>query len=169
MYHNEGQRDRFHWPATNVNILGTSHIPFYQCRSHIPRHQEETHIPCCHNGRHRLSPFELWSMERLWDLRRSFLEKEMYMVAHQTIGIDMTSGLKGLTLCVNIRLRLPTKDVEETYVVLIVLKHLLFVHATKYGVINVSRWYRSSLPWHNALCYWINLPVPLTLCLCLVP
>ena len=47
------------------------------------------------------------------------------MVAHQTIGIDMTSGQKGLTLCVNIRLRLPTKDVEETYVVLIVLKHLL--------------------------------------------
>ena len=40
------------------------------------------------------------------------------MVAHQIIGIDMTSGLKGLTLCVNIRLRLPTKDVEETYVVL---------------------------------------------------
>ena len=63
----------------------------------------------------------------------------MYMVAHQTIGIDMTSGLKGLTLCVNIRLRLPTKDVEETYVVLIVLKHLLFVHAMKYRVINVSR------------------------------
>ena len=61
------------------------------------------------------------------------------MVAHQTIGIDMISGLKGLTLCVNIRLRLPTKDVEETYVVLIVLKHLLCVHATKYGVINVSR------------------------------
>ena len=35
------------------------------------------------------------------------------MVAHQTIGIDMTSGLKGLTLSVNIRLRLPTKDVER--------------------------------------------------------
>ena len=52
------------------------------------------------------------------------------MVAHQTIGIDMTSGLKSLPLGVNIRLRLPTKDVEETYVVLIVLKHLLFVHAT---------------------------------------
>ena len=34
--------------------------------------------------------------------------------------------------------RLAAKDVEETYVVLIVLKHLLFVHATKYGVINVS-------------------------------
>ena len=51
----------------------------------------------------------------------------------------MTSGLKGLTLCAIIRLRLPTKDVEETYVVLIVLKHLLFVHATKYGVINVCR------------------------------
>lgn len=64
--------------------------------------------------------------------------EEMYMIAHQTIGIYMTSGLKGLTLCVNIRLRLPTKDVEETYVVLIVLKHLMFVHATKYGVINVS-------------------------------
>ena len=61
------------------------------------------------------------------------------MIAHQAIGIDMTSGLKGLTLCVNIRLCLPTKDVEETYVVLIVLKHLLFVHATKNGVINVSR------------------------------
>ena len=61
------------------------------------------------------------------------------MVAHQTIGIDMTSGLKGLTLCVNIRLRLPTKDVKEMYVVLLLLKHLLFVHATKYGVINVSR------------------------------
>ena len=61
------------------------------------------------------------------------------MVAHQTIGIDMTSGLKGLTLCVNMRLRLPTKDVEETYVALIVLKHLLFVHSKKYGVINVSR------------------------------
>ena len=61
------------------------------------------------------------------------------MVTHQAIGIDITSGLKGLTLCVNIRLRLPTKDVEETYVVLIVLKHLLFVLATKYGVINVSR------------------------------
>ena len=60
------------------------------------------------------------------------------MVAHQTIGIDMTSGLKGLILCVNIRLRLPTNDVEETYVVLLVLKHLLFVHATKYGVLNVS-------------------------------
>ena len=72
-------------------------------------------------------------------MRRPFLEKEMYMVAHQTIGIDMTSGLKSLTLCVNIRLRLPTKDVEETYVVLIVLKYLLLVHATKYGVINVSR------------------------------
>ena len=71
-------------------------------------------------------------------MRRSFLEKEMYMVAHQTIGIDMTSELKGLTLCVNIRLRLPTKDVEETYVVLIVLKHLLFVHATEYGVINAG-------------------------------
>ena len=63
----------------------------------------------------------------------------MDMVAHQAIGIDMTSGLKGLTLCVNIRLRLPTKDVEETYVVLIILKHLLFVHATKYGLMNVSR------------------------------
>ena len=61
------------------------------------------------------------------------------MVAHQAIGINMTSGLKGLTLCVNIRLRLPTKDVEETYRVLIVLKHMLFVHATKYGVIYVSR------------------------------
>lgn len=61
------------------------------------------------------------------------------MVAHQTIGIGMTSRLKSLTLCVNIRLRLPTEDVEETYIVLIVLKHLLFVHATKYGVINVSR------------------------------
>ena len=61
------------------------------------------------------------------------------MVAHQTRGRDMTSGLKGLTLCVNIRLRFPTKDVEETYVVLIVLKHLLFVHTTKYGVKNVSR------------------------------
>ena len=60
----------------------------------------------------------------------------MYMIAHQAIGIDMTSGLKGLTLCVNIRLRLPTKVIEETYVVLIVLKHLLFVHATKYGVIK---------------------------------
>ena len=60
------------------------------------------------------------------------------MVAHQTIGIYMISGLKGLPLCVNIKLRMPTKDVEETYVVLIVLKHLLFVHATKYGVINVS-------------------------------
>ena len=72
-------------------------------------------------------------------MRRSVFEKEMYMVAHQTIDINITSGLKGLTLCVNIRLRLPTKDVEETYVVLIVLKHLLFVHATKYGVINVSR------------------------------
>ena len=68
------------------------------------------------------------------------------MVAHQAIGIDMTSGLKGLTLCVNIRLRLLTKDVEETYVVLLVLKHLLFVHATKYDVINVSGRYRSSLP-----------------------
>ena len=54
----------------------------------------------------------------------------MYMVAHQTIGIDMTSGLKGLTLCVNIRLRLPTEEVEKTYVVIIVLKYLLFVHAT---------------------------------------
>ena len=60
------------------------------------------------------------------------------MVAHQTIGIDMTSGLKGPTLCVNIRLRLPTKDVEATYVVLIILKHLLFVHATEYGVINAG-------------------------------
>ena len=47
------------------------------------------------------------------------------MIAQQAIGIDMTSGLKGLTLCVNIRLRLPTKDVEETLVVLIALKHLL--------------------------------------------
>ena len=71
-------------------------------------------------------------------MRGSFLEKEMYMVAHQTIGINMTSGLKGLTLCVNIRLRLPTKDVKEMYVVLLILKHLLFVHATKYDVINVS-------------------------------
>ena len=70
-------------------------------------------------------------------MRGSFLEKEMYMVAHQIIGIDMTSGLKGLTLCVNIRLRLPTKDVKEMYVVLLILKHLLFVHATEYGVINV--------------------------------
>ena len=35
--------------------------------------------------------------------------------------------------------KLAAKDVEETHVVLIVLKHLLFVHATKYGVINVSR------------------------------
>ena len=71
-------------------------------------------------------------------MRGSFLEKEMYMVAHQTIGINMTSGLKGLTLCVNIRLRLPTKDVEETYVVLLVLKHLLFVHTTGYGVVNAG-------------------------------
>ena len=61
------------------------------------------------------------------------------MVAHQAIGIDMASGRYCLSQCVNIRLRLPTKDVEETHVVLIVLKHLLFVHATKYGVINVSR------------------------------
>ena len=60
------------------------------------------------------------------------------MVAHQTIGIDMTSGLKGLTLCVNIRLRLPTKDVKEMYVVLLILKHLLFVHTTGYGVVNAG-------------------------------
>lgn len=60
-----GQRDRFRWPATNVNILGSSHIPNHQCRSQIPRYKEEAHIPCCHNGRYRLSPFELWSMERL--------------------------------------------------------------------------------------------------------
>ena len=72
------------------------------------------------------------------------------MVAHQTIGIDMTSGQKGLTLCVNIRLRLPTKDVEETYVVLIVLKHLLLFTPRSMGVRNVRRGYRSSLPWHNA-------------------
>ena len=71
-------------------------------------------------------------------MRGSFLEKEMYMIAHQAIGIDMTSGLKGLALCVNIRLRLPTKDVKEMYVVLIILKHLLFVHATKYGVVNAG-------------------------------
>ena len=64
-----GQGDRFRWPATNVNILGTSHIPYHQCRFHIPRHQEETHIPCCHNGRYRLSLFEQLSMERLWDVR----------------------------------------------------------------------------------------------------
>ena len=64
-YTYKGQRDRFRWPATNVNILGTSHIPHHQCRSPIHRHQEEAHIPCCHNGRYRLSPFELWSMERL--------------------------------------------------------------------------------------------------------
>ena len=68
-----------------------------------------------------------------------FVRESPVPITDQTIGIDMTSGLKGLRLCVNIRLRLPTKDVEETYVVLIVLKHLLFVHATKYGVINVSR------------------------------
>ena len=98
------QKDRFRWPATNVNNLGTSHI-------------------------------------------------QMYMVAHQTIGIDMTSGLKSLTLCVNIRLRLPTKDVEETYVVLIVLKHLLFVHATKYGVINVSRCIVQACRGIMLLCY----------------
>ena len=71
-------------------------------------------------------------------MRGSFLEKEMYMVAHQTIGINMTSGLKGLTLCVNIRLRLPTKDVKKMYVVLLILKHLLFVHATEYGVVNAG-------------------------------
>ena len=71
-------------------------------------------------------------------MRRSFLEKEMYTVVHQTIGIDMTSGLKGLTLCVNIRLRLPTKDVKEMYVVLLILKHLLFVHAILRGVINAG-------------------------------
>ena len=64
--------------------------------------------------------------------------EEMYMIAHQAIGIDITSGMKGLTLCVNIRLRLPTKDVKEMYVVLLVLKHLLFVHATKYGVVNAG-------------------------------
>lgn len=68
-------------------------------------------------------------------MRGSFLEKEMYMVAHQTIGINMTSGLKGLTLCVNIRLRLPTKDVKKMYVVLLILKHLLFVHAILRGVV----------------------------------
>ena len=62
----------------------------------------------------------------------------MYRVAHQTIGIGMTSRLKSLTLCVNIRLRLPTKDVKEMYVVLLILKHLLFVHATEYGVINAG-------------------------------
>lgn len=61
----QGSGDRFRWPVRNVNILSTSHIPNYQCRFQIPRHQEETHIPCCNNGRHRLSPFELWSMERL--------------------------------------------------------------------------------------------------------
>ena len=60
------------------------------------------------------------------------------MIAHQAIGIDMTSGLKGLTLCVNIRLRLPKKDVKEMYVALLILKHLLFVHATKYDVINAG-------------------------------
>ena len=42
----------------------------------------------------------------------SAVDEEVPETAHQTIGIDMTSGLKGLTLCVKIRLRLPTKDVE---------------------------------------------------------
>ena len=49
-------------------------------------------------------------------------------------------------------------------------EEMLLIHTTKYSVINVSGWYRSSLPWHNFrllinesmyLSLW-----PLTLCLC---
>ena len=57
-------------------------------------------------------------------------------------------------LWVNVELRLPTKDVKETQVVLFVLKHLLFVHATKYGVINTGDRCRPSLSWHNA---WLTI------------
>ena len=60
------------------------------------------------------------------------------MVAHQAISIDMASGRKCLPQFVNARLRLPAKDVEETHVVLFILKYLLFVHATQYDVVNVS-------------------------------
>ena len=57
-------------------------------------------------------------------------------------------------LIVNVELRLPPKDVKETQVVLFVLKHLLFVHATKYGVINTGGRYHPSLSWHNA---WLTI------------
>ena len=60
------------------------------------------------------------------------------MVSHQTIGIDMASGRLCLTLFVNVGLRLPPKDVKETQVVLFDLKHLLFVHATQYSVVNTG-------------------------------
>ena len=57
-------------------------------------------------------------------------------------------------LIVNVELRLPTKDVKETQVVLFVLKHLLFVHATEYGVINTGGRCHPSLSWHNA---WLTI------------
>ena len=60
------------------------------------------------------------------------------MVAHQAIGIDMASGRLCQPLLVNVRLRLPPKDVEETQVVLFILKYLLLVHATQYDVVNAS-------------------------------
>ena len=60
------------------------------------------------------------------------------MVAHKAIGIDMASGRNSLSQFVCVRLRLPTKDVEKMHVVLFFLKHLLLVHATQYGVVNVS-------------------------------
>ena len=60
------------------------------------------------------------------------------MVAHKAIGIDMASGRNCLSQFINVGLRLPTKDVEETHVVLFILKHLLLVHATQYGVVNTG-------------------------------
>ena len=76
------------------------------------------------------------------------------MVSHQTIGIDIASGRQCPPLIVNVELRLPPKDVKETQVVLFVLKHLLFVYATKYGVINTGGRCHPSLSWHNA---WLTI------------
>ena len=60
------------------------------------------------------------------------------MVAHKAIGIDMASGRNSLSQFVCVRLRLPTKDVEKMHVVLFILKYLLFVHATQYGMVNTG-------------------------------
>ena len=47
-------------------------------------------------------------------------------------------GILCLSQSVNIGLRLPMKDNEKMLVVIFILKHLLLVHATQYGVVDAA-------------------------------
>lgn len=80
-----------------------------------------------------------------------FLEEEMDVIAHLTVGIDGAMWWKRVALCIFFLEGLGSEDLEESLVVFGALEDLLLVYATEDGVIDSCVGLLSCCSWHVGL------------------